>query len=248
MSSKEELWKYIPSVFGAVGVIAAAYFYQKTQEGEAVVARPISYKLRYFNIRGRGEQIRLLLAEIGVKWEDTPEGNYKGDTTFGQLPVLYATHADGFTEEIPQSMAILRYMSRLYGYYGSNEAERTKVDYLSDGINDWRTTFCVAGGYPNYGRNQDENAKYLNTLMPTHAAIYERILSHSSSGFLVGHRMSFVDVQLLALLHQHIAVNIFPQSLDKYPFLKKFVQFMENRPNIKTYLISSNRRGHDLPR
>lgn len=39
--------------------------------------------------RGRGEQVRLMLSDIGATWQDVPEGDYKTSTTFGQLPVLY---------------------------------------------------------------------------------------------------------------------------------------------------------------
>ena len=68
------------------------------------------YKLNYFNLRARGELIRLIFAASGqeftdnrIEFPDWPA--LKPNTPFGQLPYLEITE-DGKTRSICQSMAI----------------------------------------------------------------------------------------------------------------------------------------------
>lgn len=68
------------------------------------------YKLVYFNIRGRGEVIRLVFAAAGQKFEDHrieheqwPE--YKPKAPFGACPWL-EIHDNGHVTNLAQSIAI----------------------------------------------------------------------------------------------------------------------------------------------
>ncbi|CAF3454297.1 unnamed protein product, partial [Rotaria sp. Silwood2] len=81
-------------------------------------------KLYYFNLQARGELTRLILAVAGQKYEDIrfdfnqwPE--FKSKMILGQCPVLEL--ADG--TQIPQSLAIARYVAREAGLAGSNNLE-----------------------------------------------------------------------------------------------------------------------------
>ncbi|WAR26385.1 SCRY1-like protein, partial [Mya arenaria] len=72
-----------------------------------------SYKLTYFNGRGRGEISRLLFAAAGKAFEDNRIefanwGGLKKDTPQGTLPVL---EIDG-KRKISQSLAIARFLAR----------------------------------------------------------------------------------------------------------------------------------------
>lgn len=84
--------------------------------------------LRYFNVRGRGEAIRLAFADNGIAFEDASfsgddwgkdkEDGLKAKWTasgliaFGQVPLL---EIDGL--KLVQSQAILRYLGRKVGWY-----------------------------------------------------------------------------------------------------------------------------------
>jgi len=235
---------FLPYALGGLcGIVA--YHVQKhfSREKKAIETHPHpdSYEVKYWNSRGRAEQVRLMLAECNVIWVDVDETNYQ-TTFFQQLPVLYELYPDRKVE-IPQSITILRHLARVYGFYGKNEVERTRIDYLSDGVTDWRVAFSPAGGYPAFGTNAEENGKYLPGTFTKYGEIYEKVLEHSSSGYLVGEGISYVDVQLLALLHEHL--EVFATCLDKFPFLRKFVAKMEKRPSIQTYLSSPARHPPD---
>ncbi|CAF2185006.1 unnamed protein product [Rotaria magnacalcarata] len=73
-----------------------------------------TYKLYYFNGRGRAEIARLIFAAAGEKVEDIRyEGSkwpsYKSKIPLGQMPVL---EVDGV--KLPQSMAIARFLAKQF--------------------------------------------------------------------------------------------------------------------------------------
>ena len=91
-----------------------------------------TYKLIYFNLRGRAELHRYIFAVAGQEYEDFrfersewPE--HKPKMPFGQAPVLEVTD-DGKTVQIAQSGAIARFLARKYNLYGKNETEMTEID------------------------------------------------------------------------------------------------------------------------
>ena len=98
-------------------------------------------KLTYFNLRARGEPIRLLLAYGGVKYEDErinasredpgPWVALKPTTPYGQLPVL---SWDGVV--ISQSMACARFVANEIGISGRTNLEKAQVDEIIDCIQD----------------------------------------------------------------------------------------------------------------
>merc|ERR1711963_698295 len=98
-------------------------------------------KLTYFNLRGRGEPCRILLAYGGIKYEDEripppwdPATNWttlKPTTAFGILPIL---NWDG--EEIRQSMACARFVAKEVGLAGKTNLEQAQVDEIVDVVQD----------------------------------------------------------------------------------------------------------------
>ncbi|KAI8827063.1 uncharacterized protein EV422DRAFT_23830 [Fimicolochytrium jonesii] len=91
------------------------------------------FKLTYFNVRGRGEVIRLALTVAGFEFEDdrlTEEAfaARKYDMPFNQLPVLEITENDGQVKRLAQQHAILRYIGRIGGLYPEDPFVAAKVD------------------------------------------------------------------------------------------------------------------------
>ena len=105
------------------------------------VCRMPSYKLYYFNLRGRAELVRLIFAYAGVEYEDVRFDRntewptiYKNKMPFGQCPVL---EVDG--KMLAQSNTIGRYLARKFGLAGKDEWEQAQVDMYADCIMDLRT-------------------------------------------------------------------------------------------------------------
>ena len=103
--------------------------------------------LRYFNIRGRGEPIRMAMADAGIEFEDATfafdewgkESAYglkanwtkEGRLAFGQVPLL---EIDGL--QLVQSHTILRYLGRKLKWYTGDKATLAKIDMISEGVED----------------------------------------------------------------------------------------------------------------
>ena len=91
-----------------------------------------SYKLKYFNLRGRAELARLIfaLAEqeyIDFRFEREQWSAHKATTPFGQVPVLEVTE-NGKTIQLSQSLAIARFLARRFNFYGKNDLEMAEID------------------------------------------------------------------------------------------------------------------------
>ena len=92
----------------------------------------VIYKLKYFNLRGRAELARLILALADQEYEDFrfereqwPE--QKANTPFGKAPVLEVTE-NGKTTQISQSLAIARFLASRFNLYGKHDLEKAEID------------------------------------------------------------------------------------------------------------------------
>lgn len=90
------------------------------------------YKLYYFNLRARGEVVRLVFAAAGQKFEDhrfefSEWPQYKSKAPFGQTPWL-EIHEANRVAYLSQSTAIARYLARKFGLAGKNEFETAEIE------------------------------------------------------------------------------------------------------------------------
>ncbi|CAI9723148.1 S-crystallin 3-like [Octopus vulgaris] len=92
-----------------------------------------SYTLHYFKLRGRAEVCRMLFAAAGVSFNDrridySEWNNYRSKMPCNMMPMLEIDNR----YEIPQSMAICRYLAREFGFHGRNNIDMARVDYIMD--------------------------------------------------------------------------------------------------------------------
>ncbi|XP_070813388.1 glutathione S-transferase P isoform X2 [Pituophis catenifer annectens] len=180
---------------------------------------PGEYTLTYFPVRGRGEAIRMLLADQGQEWtEDVVNGEIwkKGDLkklcAFGQLPRFQ----DG-NFILHQSNAILRHLARNHGLYGEDAKEAALLDMESG------------------------KAAYIEAL-PAELAPFEKLLAQNDGGkgFIVGKQIGFADYNLLDILHVHLVLE--SNCLASLPLLAGYVQRLNERPLLKNFLESDARK------
>ena len=85
-----------------------------------------TYKLIYFNGKGRAELARFIFVQADVKYEDERITSgwmeLKPKTPFGSLPVLVE---DG--KELGGSVAIARYLAEKFGLAGANAFENAEI-------------------------------------------------------------------------------------------------------------------------
>uniref|UniRef100_G1KCD8 Glutathione S-transferase n=1 Tax=Anolis carolinensis TaxID=28377 RepID=G1KCD8_ANOCA len=204
---------------------------------------PGKYTLTYFPVRGRGEATRMLLADQKQEWtEDVvtgeiwQKGDLKKSCVFGQVPRFQ----DG-DFVLVQSNAILRHLARNHGLYGQDAREATLLDMVNDGVEDLRVKYARLI-YQNYDAGK---AEYIEAL-PAQLRPFENLLAQNDGGkgFIVGKKISFVDYNLLDILQLHLVLA--PNCLDSFPLLAAYVQRLNARPHLKTYLESEGRKQRPI--
>eukprot|EP00521_Asterionellopsis_glacialis_P013859 CAMPEP_0195306276 /NCGR_PEP_ID=MMETSP0707-20130614/37117_1 /TAXON_ID=33640 /ORGANISM="Asterionellopsis glacialis, Strain CCMP134" /LENGTH=267 /DNA_ID=CAMNT_0040370489 /DNA_START=148 /DNA_END=951 /DNA_ORIENTATION=+ len=209
-------------------------------------------KLYYFDIKGRGESIRLLSAYAGLEMEDFRytepkqfiEMKENGTLPFEQVPML---EIDDGKHRIPQSSAILRYLAKLGGLYPKDPILAAKVDAALDQEADAFLGPTVATYHRRYGivLNDEGLAKtaYLiaTETMPQHLRCIDRLLAESSTGWIAGtEEPSPADFVWACRLVHYLPNqgNFFSEGLGKlegFPHCKKFVDKFMALPQIKKY-------------
>ncbi|KAL4232740.1 Glutathione S-transferase P [Mactra antiquata] len=200
-----------------------------------------SYKFYYFQVRGRGECIRLLLADNNVDYEEidvapdleTWVKEWKGKMPFGQAPLLQ----DGDLE-LAQSMAILRHLGRKIGRSGASIEDRAKLDMITEHVEDIRNGY-VKMIYTNYEDGKDDYIKELSgKLKPL-----DTLLQKWGSDFIT-QSIAFADYNLFDLLDIHLTLS--PSCLDDFSTLRKFYEKVLNRPRIKEYRESDGFKSRPI--
>ncbi|XP_035882240.1 hematopoietic prostaglandin D synthase isoform X1 [Phyllostomus discolor] len=122
-----------------------------------------SYKLTYFNMRGRAEIIRYIFAYLDIKYDDHrieyadwPE--VKPTLPFAKIPIL---EVDGVY--LHQSLAIARYLTKNTDLAGKTELEQCQVDAVVDTLDDFMSRFPWAE------KKQDVKEQMFNELLTCEA-------------------------------------------------------------------------------
>ncbi|CAF3494020.1 unnamed protein product, partial [Rotaria sp. Silwood2] len=151
-----------------------------------------TYKLYYFNTRGRAEIARLIFAAAGqpyddIRYERTEWPSHKADMPLGQVPVL---EFDGV--KLPQSVAIARFLAKQFYLAGKDNLEEAKVDAVVDTVGD------IAVKYMSFRREEDtikkqEALKNLIKEVPKHFTNLETLAKIYSNGgpFFVGNQLTW---------------------------------------------------------
>ena len=197
--------------------------------------------LHYFQGKGLGEQVRLMLWEAGVQYEeryvDTREKlealRANNDLLFQQLPML---EIDGL--KLVQSGATVRYIARKYNLYGKSPADQVHCDMLADGIKDMLGKLT---GYP-FQKDKEAFKAQIRPLIPRYLTCFTNYLSKNNNeemkGFLLGDTITFADITLFDVLER--IAEIFPNVMSEYPYVESFHARMLSRDSIKK-LYSSGR-------
>ena len=212
----------------------------KAKRAAVLLSKPTLF---YWPARGRAEQIRLVLAEAGVEWEQpsftitdaTARDEYfadcrcKGGNLTTNVPMLYI---DG--RYLTQSTAVLKYAARKFGLYPADAALAYDVDNLIAAADDLRSANYKP--MPMMGGGAKEKETYLAAL-PKHLDNFARLLGErewfAPSGF------SVADLTIYDTLD--VAERQVPGTLAKYPTLKAFHARVEARPNVAAWLASEMR-------
>jgi len=206
-------------------------------------------KLYYFDIKGKGEQIRLICAYSGLKLEDHRFESRdaflamkEGRLPFGQVPML---EVDGKGAMV-QSTAIMRYLGKLSGLYPMKDhILAQKVDAIMDQATDVFTGSTVLTYGLRYAIELSPEAKeksyenYNQTVLPDHLKRAERVIESSATGWFAGtdepSPADFVWYCSLTNMAAKKEISEKNKSLEDFPQLKAFVEKFESLEAIKQY-------------
>eukprot|EP00603_Paraphysomonas_imperforata_P005171 CAMPEP_0114430280 /NCGR_PEP_ID=MMETSP0103-20121206/9955_1 /TAXON_ID=37642 ORGANISM="Paraphysomonas imperforata, Strain PA2" /NCGR_SAMPLE_ID=MMETSP0103 /ASSEMBLY_ACC=CAM_ASM_000201 /LENGTH=227 /DNA_ID=CAMNT_0001599713 /DNA_START=34 /DNA_END=717 /DNA_ORIENTATION=- len=209
--------------------------------------------LVYFNLRGRGDVIRLALSQTGVDWAEESidyavmkQGG--PDFPFAQAP---AFHHNGL--RVVQMDAILRYIGREWGMYGDSNVESTQIDMIMCGVESLRAEYvnlCYKEkfseeGVKAYKATHLDAAGLATRNNGAHMQYLEDILGRSDSfvatGFSVGNKLSIADLHLFDLVHLHLRPACSPAEMQAFPNLLRLHNNVAALPAIKAFLESDRR-------
>nr|UOU03299.1 glutathione S-transferase sigma 10 [Brachionus rubens] len=196
-----------------------------------------SHKLTYFNLRGRGEIIRLIFAAAGAEYTDervefSEWPNLKPNAPLGQLPYLTI---DG-SVHIPQSMAIARYVARETGLAGKTNLEQAQAEAIVETIMDvvnyyWANIFKI--------EDANEKAEAFKSFLLDQGAkgaksVEKLVGLYGSNGHAVGDSLTWADLAIYdvasALLAKH------PEFSDKFPAFAAIYKNVIANENISNYV------------
>jgi len=189
-------------------------------------------KLTYFNVRGRAEPARLILAQAGVDYqdirierEDWPK--VKPTTPCGQIPVL---NYNGV--EISQSMAITRFLANEFGLAGKTNLEKARADMIVDCVMDMLAGAVAILRAPE-GQKAEPIAKLVNEIIPNGRQILEKFLTDK---FFVGNEITWADLVVAEFFDNMRMQHGEEKSFGSCTRLKNHVDLVLDTPRIKRWI------------
>ncbi|GMS94675.1 hypothetical protein PENTCL1PPCAC_16850 [Pristionchus entomophagus] len=199
------------------------------------------YKLTYLDARARAEPIRMMLAIAGVEFEDVrlPFSTWKEslkDTPFHALPTL---EVDGV--KFGQSLAILRYIAKEFGFAGADNLTCALADALCDQYADfiisWYNWHMSSMG-PKKAEKDELYAKEFLPAREKNLPFFEEALRKSTTGWLVNtpdvtHADVFIAANIECLL------RLLPDSsslLDGFPLVLAHQKKFFAHPKLQKHL------------
>ena len=195
-----------------------------------------TYKLHYFNGRGRAEVSRLLFAAAGEKFEDIRFEHsewpaHKAEAPLGQVPVLEYNGT-----KLPQSAAIARFLAKQFNLAGKNNFEQAQVDAVADTINDAVAKYVAVRRETDEAKQKDLSKQFFAEELPKHLANLEVLAKLYSNGgaFFVGNQLTWADLLFYDVAESML--NADDACLNKFAWLKRNREEVEKQPKIAEYL------------
>lgn len=197
----------------------------------------MSYKLWYFPLRGRGEQVRLFLHALGQPFEDMRvrreqfmqmKGQGPGLLAFGSLPLL----EDG-DFKLVQGPVILGYLARQHGVAPQDLRAAARADAITLGAEDLRSKFFSLLGE---GAEEKQRAFLDGDWKSRWLPSLEGLLAlNGSTGFFVGDHLTHADIAVWDALDGVLA-RIPGAALDGCSGLQHFRDRIQGLPALSSYL------------
>jgi glutathione S-transferase len=195
-----------------------------------------TYKLYYFQGRGRAELIRWIFIQAGVPYEDirfTQEewAVFKPKTPYGGLPSL---EIDG--KIFGGSAPIERYIAEQHGLAGSNELENFELSTIFDVTFDLLLRVILHHFEKEEARKADLKKELEETHLPKYLGILNKVITDNGAadGWIYGNKVTYVDLRVAQLADLILLAS--PNALDAYPAVAKLKATVEALPKIAKWI------------
>ncbi|CAF1141682.1 unnamed protein product [Adineta ricciae] len=195
-----------------------------------------SYKLYYFNGRGRAEVSRLLFAAAGQRFDDirieqSTWPAYKSQMPLGQMPVLEFNGT-----QLVQSITIARFLARQFRLGGKDGFELAKVEAVVDTVNDLVTAITPIRREQDERKKHDMLQKFLNEQLSKHLQDLEILgrLYGQGGPYFVGNSLTLADLAFYDAGQSLLEMD--RTALNNHPWLKQNRSEVERHPRIAEYL------------
>ena len=205
----------------------------------------MAYRLYYWRLRGRGEQIRLLLNELGQDYEDVyvskdrgfPELKAQGAGVlpFGSVPML----EDG-EFRLVEGPAIMTYLGRKHGLTPGDLESAARVDAIVLGAEDMRMAYFRQLGDDE--RAGARRARFVEGDWPERwLRAWDGLLTlNGDNGFLVGDSVTPADLAVFDALDA-IVTWVDGAGFGAFERVGSFYRSILARPAIAAYVASDRR-------
>ena len=201
------------------------------------------FTLTYFPARGRGEQLRLVLAEGGADWEFAGVGfpefaAMKSTLAFGSLPCV-----DYQGQRLVQSLSTVKFIGKTLGQglYPEGAASQYRVDMILDGCEDLRIQGYKA--MPMFGAAAETTAKFIAEGAPRYMGALGALLGEAD--FFGGENRTVADLVAFDVIT--FIEDLIPGITAKYPNLAALQERVASLPNVASYIASDKRFGAFSP-
>ncbi|KAJ2493295.1 hypothetical protein IWW37_000758 [Coemansia sp. RSA 2050] len=216
---------------------------------------PQHYVLRYFNIQGLCEALRLLLTASGADWiEETPEWpKEKSNQPLGHLPVLVVSNTDGKDDLVlSETLVIERFIARKYGLLLTDILAAARQEQLREQLHDvWST-------HMEYMHSTGDRSAELATkfeqdatrLVSVHVAALQ---CNGNNGHYFGNTLSYVDLAAYAFFKffsdagpKSLKAKIGLLDYKNIPEVSKLMATVEASSSLEPYFTAEKENGARL--
>ncbi|KAG0215444.1 hypothetical protein BGX33_001185 [Mortierella sp. NVP41] len=177
------------------------------------LAKPASFKLKYFPMLSNGATSRDLLAYGGVEWESLFPGDWnaeKSQTPFHLMPLLLVTGENGKTATLAESVVIEHYLAKKFGLLGSNEYEESVIKMLHSSTAAVQNAFAGSVTWNAPDAKVKGLAFFNASTLPSWIETREKHLkANGNNGYYVGNKLSLADIRTANAI-EHFATQ--PES------------------------------------
>ncbi|EDV25618.1 S-crystallin 4 [Trichoplax sp. H2] len=194
-----------------------------------------SYKLTYFNSRGRGEIIRYLFALSDTPYEDLRLSSEEwakqkagSKAPFGQLPIL---EVDG--KVLCQSNAIVAYLAKEFGFAGKTSNDVYKIYLVEGAVSDLITKLVAAHFEADEAIKADKQKELTEKFIPTWLVAVEKVFQEGGTSYFAGDSLTVGDLYFFFAAEYLKGAK--EDVLQSFPGLNGLFDRIANNPKIKEW-------------